>query len=50
MSMVPVKLTDVDSDEKLTVNDVLTAAHDAAFKGGAEAGYKSEKTEWGLSI
>lgn len=44
------KVTDLDSDGKLTVNDALIAAHNRAYSGGAEAGYAYEKTEYGLSL
>jgi hypothetical protein len=50
MAMVPVKLADADSDEKLTVNDVLVAAHDAGFEGGAAAGYGTATGDYGLYI
>ena len=45
-----VPLTDIDGDGALTVNDALIAAHDAAFEGGAEAGFASADTEFGLSM
>ena len=45
-----VTLSDIDDDEKLTINDALYLAHEAAFEGGAEAGYGSADTEWGLSL
>ena len=34
-----VTVTDVDSDGALTINDALYAAHEAAYPGGAAAGY-----------
>lgn len=43
-------LTDADGDGKTTVNDALILAHDAAYEGGAEAGYASAVTEFGKSI
>lgn len=45
-----VTVTDTDGDGKLTVNDALFCAHEAKFDGGAEAGYASEKTQYGLSL
>lgn len=46
----PVEVTDVDGDGALTINDALYLAHEAAFEGGAEAGYGSENGEWGLAL
>ena len=45
-----VELTDTDSDGILTVNDALYKAHEENFDGGAEAGYASETTDYGLSL
>ena len=45
-----VELTDVDGDGALTINDALIAAHEAAFEGGAEAGYGFDTGEYGLYI
>ena len=45
-----VTVTDTDGDGKLTVNDALYAAHEQAYEGGAEAGYGSAMTEYGLSL
>ena len=45
-----VELTDVDGDGALTINDALIAAHEAAFEGGAEAGYGADTGEYGLYI
>lgn len=45
-----VEVTDVDADGALTVNDALYAAHEAAFEGGAEAGYATADTGYGPSI
>ena len=39
-----------DGDGAYTVNDVLYAAHDAAYEGGVAAGYATADTQWGLSI
>ena len=46
----PVTVTDVDNDGILSINDALSAAHEAKFNGGAAAGYASESTEYGLSL
>ncbi len=47
-----VKVTDIDSDGKLTVNDALYIAHEENFTGGAAAGFSSsEKAGYtGLSL
>ena len=50
LAYAEVALTDADGDGALTVNDALIAAHDSAFEGGAEAGYTSENTDYGLSM
>ena len=47
---LPVALSDEDKDGTVTVNDVLIAAHDAAYPGGAGAGYGSEYGSYGLSM
>jgi hypothetical protein len=45
-----VSLSDADGDGATTVNDALMLAHDAAYEGGAKAGFSSAKTEYGLSL
>ncbi len=45
-----VTVTDIDNDGALTINDALYAAHEAEFDGGAQAGYASAETAYGLSI
>ena len=45
-----VELTDADEDGALTIADALYLAHEAAFEGGAEAGFACENTEYGLSM
>ncbi len=45
-----VTVTDTDEDGALTINDALTAAHDAYYEGGADAGYASETGDYGLSL
>ncbi len=47
-----VKVTDIDSDGKLTINDALYIAHEENFTGGAAAGFNSsEKAGYtGLSL
>jgi len=47
---LPVAVTDIDGDGALTINDTLYCAHEAAFEGGAEAGYASVMSDWGLFI
>ena len=45
-----ITVTDIDADGALTINDALFAAHDAKYDGGAEAGFASGETEYGLSL
>ena len=45
-----IEVTDIDADGVLTINDALSAAHEAAFEGGAEAGYAAADAGYGLSI
>ena len=45
-----ITVTDADNDGSLTINDALLLAHEAFYDGGADAGYASVKSEWGLSI
>ena len=45
-----IDVTDVDADGALTINDALYAAHEAAYEGGAEAGYAAADAGYGLSI
>ncbi len=45
-----IEVTDYNVDGQLNVDDALYAAHEAAYTGGAEAGYQSAETSYGLSI
>ncbi len=45
-----VSLSDADGDGATTVNDALILAHDAAYEGGAAAGYGSVESEYGMSM
>lgn len=45
-----ITVTDADADSVLTINDALYAAHDAKYDGGAEVGFASAETEYGLSL
>ena len=45
-----IKVTDTDNDGALTINDALYAAHEAKYNGGAEAGYASAQSEYGISL
>lgn len=50
-AQVNVTVTDIDGDGTLTVNDALYAAHEAAYSGGAKAGYNYyTHKDYGLSI
>lgn len=43
-------VTDVDYDGVLTINDALYIAHEEHYNGGAEAGFSSAETEYGVSL
>lgn len=45
-----VTVTDTDSDNAITVNDALYAAHETYYEGGANVGYASQATSYGLSL
>lgn len=45
-----ITVTDKDNSGTLTVDEALYAAHEAKYAGGAEAGYATAVTSWGLSI
>lgn len=45
-----VTAADLDGSGVIDVNEVLVAAHDAFYPGGAEAGYASSMSDWGLAI
>ena len=48
---VEVTVTDADGDGVLTISDALYAAHQAAYEGGAEAGYNAYiHKDYGLSL
>ena len=47
---VPVKVSDLDGNGAFDINEVLIAAHDALYPGGAAAGYASSVTDWGLGM
>lgn len=50
LAMEKINVTDADKDGSLTINDALWCAHEAKFEGGAEAGYASAQSDWGLSL
>lgn len=50
MALTPVKVTDIDGDGALTINDALFIAHEENFEGGAEAGYASSEGQYGLFL
>ena len=45
-----VELSDKDGDGNVTLNDVMILVHDSAFEGGAEAGFASAESEYGLGM
>lgn len=50
MANAPVEVSDTDEDGAVTISDALFAAHEAAFEGGAAAGYEAADAGYGLSI
>ncbi len=50
LSQEKITVTDIDSDGALTINDALYIAHEEHFSGGAESGYVSENSEYGISL
>ncbi len=46
----PVYLSDSDGDGVHTLNDALYVAHEERYDGGAESGYNSYKSEFGISL
>ena len=50
MAQAPVTVTDIDENGTLTVDEALYAAHETYFEGGAEAGYSSYPSVYGLSL
>ncbi|MBQ9849864.1 MAG: hypothetical protein IJO36_04105 [Clostridia bacterium] len=50
-AQIEVAVTDIDGDDKLTVNDALYAAHEASYSGGASSGYGYyTHKDYGLSL
>lgn len=45
-----ITVTDVDTDGALTINDALYVAHENYYNGGADAGFASAETEFGVSL
>lgn len=45
-----VTVTDQDKDGKLTIYDALYCAHEQNYTGGAQAGFGTEDTQWGVSL
>ncbi len=45
-----VKVRDIDSDGKLTVNDALYCAHEQYYTGGAAAGYATSTSQYGMGM
>ena len=45
-----IRVSDIDGDGVLTVNDALYCAHEAKYAGGAAAGYGTAQTQYGLSL
>ncbi len=50
MALETITVIDLDSSGDFTVDEVLYAAHESAYPGGAAAGYATEVTIFGLGI
>jgi hypothetical protein len=50
VAMREVPCADQNADNIVTIDEVLNYAHRLYYKGGAEAGYASEKSPYGLSL
>lgn len=50
MANEEITVSDIDGDGALTINDALYCAHEAAYEGGAEAGYGSYEGDYGLAL
>ena len=50
MAAREITVTDADADGVITVSDALFAAHEAAYNGGAAAGYEAYVGDYGLSL
>lgn len=50
MGREAVTVTDLNGDGRLDVDETLYAAHEAAYPGGAEAGYQAVYGSYGLSL
>lgn len=46
----PVQVSDRNEDGKFDLDEALYAAHEAYFEGGAESGYHSALSDYGLSL
>ncbi|MBO4878002.1 MAG: LPXTG cell wall anchor domain-containing protein [Ruminococcus sp.] len=45
-----IEVTDIDNDEKVTINDALIMAHDKFFEGGSAAGYATVESTYGPMV
>lgn len=45
-----IEVTDIDNDDKITINDALTVAHDKFFEGGSAAGYATVPSTYGPMV
>jgi len=50
MANEAVTVSDADGDGTINIHEVLTAAHDQTYPGGAEAGYEALDQGYGLSM
>lgn len=50
IAQTPIAVTDINQNGGFDIDDVLYAAHEMYYNGGAENGYASASTEYGLSL
>ena len=50
LAQEPITVQDKNDDGKFNVDEALFAAHEAAYEGGAAAGYATAEGSWGLYI
>ncbi len=50
VAAVPVLVTDLDDSGDINIDEVMVAAHEEFYNGGAAAGYASSVGQWGLGM
>jgi len=50
LGMGYVEVNDVDDDGIISINDALICAHDKYYEGGADEGFNSEESQYGITL